>query len=900
MKDMAVPNNSHVKDNKTEVEDHSRISSISNKTKSVTACNDSLKSRTLNVNAVCATCGKCLVNSDHFSCVTKFLNDVNARTKNPNVVHIKTRKLKGHANKSVATPPKKTVASEFTTQKSKSYYRIDGENLDKMKEKRDPCILVGYSIQSKGYCVYNKRTRLIVESIHLRFDEIKEMTETSVANETSGLVPKRQKASAYDNYGLIPQLQNISPSSDTIVPSQQELDLLFDPLYNDFFNAVSTAEPKSIKEAMADFARIEAMQDELHQFDKLQVWELIDKPFGKNEEGIDFEESFALVARLEVVWIFVAYTAHKSFTIYQTDVKTAFLNGLLKEEVYVAQPDGFVDPDHPKKALYGLKQALRACRFGMSLMGEMKFFLRLQIHQSLRGIFINQAKYALEILKKHGMEKCDTIGTPMATKPKLDANLSGKRVDQTDYRSKIRSLMYLTSSRLDIVQAVCYCARYQARPTEKHLKEVKRIFRHLRGTINIGLLYPKDSGFKLTAFSDADHAGCIDTRKSTPGGIQFLGDKLASWMSKKQDGTAMSSSEAEYVVLSANCAQNEVKVITGSNTMEKEVESLYKNETWELVKLPKEKRVISCKWLFKVKDCIPGVESNRYKAQYVVRRFDQLEGIDFNEVFSPIVRHTSIRVLLSIIAIQNLKLEQLDVKTIFLHGHLEEEIYVEQPEGFKVPGKEDHVCKLKKPLYDLKQSPRQWYKIDGSFLYFVLYVDDMLIVAPNKDQIRELKDQLSNEFDMNDLGAAYRILGMEIRRDRKMGKLTLSQTDYISKFLKKFNMSSCKPVPTPLAPYFKLSSHECPKSKEDKEDMSRVPYSSAIGSLMYAMVYTRPDLARVVSVMSRYIHNPGKMHWEAVKCILRYLIGTSNIRLSFEKGRASPNEVVGYVDSDFF
>ncbi|GJT97762.1 retrovirus-related pol polyprotein from transposon TNT 1-94 [Tanacetum coccineum] len=150
--------------------------------------------------------------------------------------------------------------------------------------------------------------------------------------------------------------------------------------------------------------------------------------------------------------------------------------------------------------------------------------------------------------------------------------------------------------------------------------------------------------------------------------------------------------------------------------MEEEVESLHKNKTWELVKLPKEKRVISCKWLFKVKDGIPGVESKRYKARYVVRGFDQREGIDFNEVFSPVVRHTSIRVLLSIVALQDLELEQLDVKTTFLHGHLEEEIYVEQPEGFKVPGKEDHVCRLKKSLYGLKQSPRQWYKRFDSFM----------------------------------------------------------------------------------------------------------------------------------------------------------------------------------------
>nr|GEZ89782.1 retrovirus-related Pol polyprotein from transposon TNT 1-94 [Tanacetum cinerariifolium] len=202
----------------------------------------------------------------------------------------------------------------------------------------------------------------------------------------------------------------------------------------------------------------------------------------------------------------------------------------------------------------------------------------------------------------------------------------------------------------------------------------------------------------------------------------------------------------------------------------------------------------------------------------------------------------------------DLKLEQLDIKTAFLHGHPEEEIYVEQPEGFKVPEKEDHL---------------------------------------------ELKDQLSKEFDMKDLGAAKTILGMEIQRVRKMGKLTLSQTDYISKVLKKFNMRCCKPVPTSLAPHFKLSSHECPKSEEVKEDISRVPYLSAIGSLMYAMVCVRLDLAHVVSIVSRYMHNPDKMHWEAVKCILRYLKVTSNIGLSFEKGRASPNGVVGHVDSDY-
>nr|GEV46004.1 putative ribonuclease H-like domain-containing protein [Tanacetum cinerariifolium] len=375
-----------------------------------------------------------------------------------------------------------------------------------------------------------------------------------------------------------------------------------------FALTVSRTEPKNINEAMADSVWIESMQEELHQFDRL-------------DEGVDFEESFAPVARLEVVRLFIAYAAHKYFTVYQMDVKTAFLYGPLKEEVYVNQPNGFADPYHLdkvyhlKKALYGLKQAPRAwydelsnflvskgfskgsidptlfitkhrgdillvqiyvddiifcstnpklskqfeklmhIKFEMFMMRELKFFLGIQIHQSPRVIFINQAKYAKEILIKHGMTSCDSVGTLMATKH-LDANLSGTSVDQTKYHSMVGALMYLTASRPDIMHAKYYCACYQAKPTEKHLTAVKRIFWYLKDTIHMGLWYPKDTGFKLTAFSDSNHVGCLDSPKSTSGGIQFLGgDKLVSWSSKKQDCTTMSSAEAEYVSLSTCCAQ---------------------------------------------------------------------------------------------------------------------------------------------------------------------------------------------------------------------------------------------------------------------------------------------------------------------------------------------------------
>ncbi|GKC90474.1 hypothetical protein Tco_1151123 [Tanacetum coccineum] len=191
----------------------------------------------------------------------------------------------------------------------------------------------------------------------------------------------------------------------------------------------------------------------------------------------------------------------------------------------------------------------------MSMMGQISFFLVLQISQNPRGIFINQSKYANEILKKFDLHKSDPVDTPMVERTKLDEDLSGTPVDQTKYRDMIGSLMYLTASRPDLVFAVCMCARYQSRPTKKHLEVVKRVFRYLQGTINMGLWYPKDTAMALTAYADADHAGSQDTRRSTFGSAQFLGDKLVSWSSKKQTSTSISSTEAEYIVMSGYCAQ---------------------------------------------------------------------------------------------------------------------------------------------------------------------------------------------------------------------------------------------------------------------------------------------------------------------------------------------------------
>nr|GFB40321.1 uncharacterized mitochondrial protein AtMg00810-like [Tanacetum cinerariifolium] len=194
-------------------------------------------------------------------------------------------------------------------------------------------------------------------------------------------------------------------------------------------------------------------------------------------------------------------------------------------------------------------------KFKMSLMGKISFFLGLQISQNLRGIFINQSKYALESLKKYGFESCDPVDTPMVEKSKLDEDREGKAVDPSHYHGMIGTLLYLTASRPDLQFVICMCTRYQARPTEKHVHAVKRIFRYLRGTVNRGLWYPKDSSVALTAFVDADHAGCQDTRWSTSGSVQFLGERLISWSSKRQKSVAISSTEAEYIALSGCCAQ---------------------------------------------------------------------------------------------------------------------------------------------------------------------------------------------------------------------------------------------------------------------------------------------------------------------------------------------------------
>ncbi|GJV29575.1 putative ribonuclease H-like domain-containing protein [Tanacetum coccineum] len=405
---------------------------------------------------------------------------------------------------------------------------------------------------------------------------------------------------------------------------------------------LSQEEPKKISEALTDESWVEAMQEELLQFKLQEVWVLVDLPAGmkvigtrwvfrnkrdergvvvrnkarlvaqgyRQEEGIDYDEVFAPVARIEAIRLFLAFASFMGFIVYQMDVKSTFLNGTIDEEVYVSQPPGFVDPDHPKKvykvvkALYGLHQAPRAwyatlstfleehgyrrgsidktlfikknkkdimlvqvyvddiifgstkkswCdefetlmkgRFQMSSMGELTFFLGLQVKQSQTGLFISQDKYVADMLKKFDLASVKTTITPMETKMALTKDEESADVDVHLYRSMIGSLMYLNATRPDIMFVVCACSHFQVNPKVSHLIAVKRIFKYLKGKPNLALWYPRESPLDLEAFSDSDYAGANLDRKSTTGGCQFLGRRLISWQCKKQTIVATSTTEA--------------------------------------------------------------------------------------------------------------------------------------------------------------------------------------------------------------------------------------------------------------------------------------------------------------------------------------------------------------------
>ncbi|CAI0435035.1 unnamed protein product [Linum tenue] len=555
------------------------------------------------------------------------------------------------------------------------------DQLGKFDSRSDLAIFLGYSVRGQAFRVYNKRTQKVEESVHVKFNEMTPPVETSVplsfdlselSNSSDESIEEevpdqtdrsenneKQAHEAASNIDAPVALPTAPPHIQKRHPAAQVIGDITDGLKTrgkyvpGQYAYVSQVEPKSYKDALKIEEWVFAMIEELTQFEYLHVWDLVPRPLNVTiigtkwvfrnksdelgiiirnkarlvaqgycqEEGIDYDETFAPVARLESILLLCAFASYMGFPLFQMDVKSAFLNGVIEEDVYVAQPPGFEDhryPDHVfrlNKALYGLKQAPRAwydrltsflhdqnfvqgsvdktlfikhessdlllvqiyvddivfgstntqmcssfCEsmksvFEMSLMGELKYFLGLQIKQTAHGTFISQSKYVSTMLQKFDMTTLNTCPTPMATNVKLDLDETGESVDESKYRGMIGSLLYLTASRPDIQYAVCLCARFQSQPKQSHLTAVKRIFRYLKGTSDVGIWYAKQDQFDLLGYTDSDFAGSLTDRKSTSGCCQFVGTSLVSWFCKKQGAVALSTAEAEYIAAGSSCAQ---------------------------------------------------------------------------------------------------------------------------------------------------------------------------------------------------------------------------------------------------------------------------------------------------------------------------------------------------------
>ncbi|KAK8600391.1 hypothetical protein V6N12_050245 [Hibiscus sabdariffa] len=354
--------------------------------------------------------------------------------------------------------------------------------------------------------------------------------------------------------------------------------------------------------------------------------------------------------------------------------------------------------------------------------------------------------------------------------------------------------------------------------------------------------------------------------------------------------------------------------------MRSEMDSMSSNQVWTLVEPPEGIKPIGCKWVFKKKTDMDG-NVQTYKGRLVAKGFRQIHGIDYDETFSPVAMFKSIRILLAIAAFHDYEIWQMDVKTAFLNGKLEEDVYMTQPEGFVAPENAGKVFKLQRSIYGLKQASRSWNlrfndaikefgfirnedepcvykKVSESIISFlILYVDDILIIGNDVPTLQSIKTWLSSCFSMKDLGEAAYILGVKIYIDRSRRLLGLSQSTYIDKVLKRFSMEESKRGFLPMRHGISLSKEMCPSSPQERERMSQIPYALAIGSIMYAMICTRPDLSYALSMTSRYQANPGEGHWIVVKNILKYLRRTKDVFLVY--GGEEQLSIKGYTDASF-
>nr|ABH08430.1 putative integrase [Beta vulgaris] len=512
---------------------------------------------------------------------------------------------------------KKPNITYFRTFGCKCYVHNNGkDNLGKFDARSDEATFLGYSSHSKTYRVFNKRTMCVEESIHVIFDESdKHNPSIQVDDYEIGLAQPSPRNTDSQEEEEVKEERNeeFENNENNDIPVPQGGEDAPVPLNE---GTESTEANRGTTEQNS--SSTQGTHEEQH----VPIREFQPKPWRlQKSHPVELIISDISKARLEAIRILIAFAAYMGFKLYQMDVKCAFLNGYLNEDVYVEQPPGFENNNLPNhvykldKALYGLKQAPRSwyerlskfllennfkrgkvdktlflkskgtdillvqiyvddiifgatnetlCKefsrlvsneFEMSMMGELNFFLGLQIKQTEKGIIVHQQKYIKELLKKYGLENSKINHTPMGTSTRLDEDSIGTSVDQTKYRGMIGLLLYLTASRPDIAFSVGLCARFQANPKESHLTAVKRILRYLKGTDDLGLYYPRSDTFELKGYADADYAGDLVNRKSTSGMAQFLGHSLVSWSTKKQNTVALSTAEAEYVAAAACCSQ---------------------------------------------------------------------------------------------------------------------------------------------------------------------------------------------------------------------------------------------------------------------------------------------------------------------------------------------------------
>ena len=348
---------------------------------------------------------------------------------------------------------------------------------------------------------------------------------------------------------------------------------------------------------------------------------------------------------------------------------------------------------------------------------------------------------------------------------------------------------------------------------------------------------------------------------------------------------------------------------------DEELALMAKYDVWDEVDQPEDTNIVGCRWVFRIKH-----DSNRkilkYRARLVAQGFTQLYGIDFHETFAPVARLSSIRAIIALAASEDWELRQMDVKSAYLNSPIDTAIYMRLPPGYGSKGK---VARVKKGIYGLRQSGNLWHKtltiafkklnltrsaVDHGVFYahdndgttaVCSSTDDFAITASSPQRMAKFKSDLSSHFEMTDLGELAWILGIRVKRDRISRTITLSQAAYIDSVVKRFNLSSASPLRTPIDPNAQLSKDQCPSTPQQIDDMQKVPYREAIGSLMYAAIGTRPDITYAVTALSQYLQDPGRAHWEQAKRVIRYLKGTRDLELRF----GPSGGVEGFADASW-